>query len=70
MAEKIWKSPRKVDEEVREYKRRRFESYMQMVDDGVFDRALGIAALRQELDNIIWTPEGKVDHERIRTIGK
>lgn len=63
MAE-TWKSPRKVEEEVRQYKHERFERYMQMSDDGVLTRALAIAAFSEEIEGIIWTPEGKVD-ERI-----
>ncbi len=59
-----WKSPRKVDEEVRQYKHDRFERYMQMADDGTLTRALAIAAFSEEIEGIIWTPEGKID-ERI-----
>lgn len=46
-----WKSPRKVEEEIREYKARRFESYMQMEDDGKLSRAMAIAAFLDEMDN-------------------
>lgn len=56
-----WKSPRKVDEEIRQYKHERFEKYMQMADDEVLTRALAIAAFTEEINDIIWTPEGKID---------
>jgi len=47
-----WKSPRKIEEEVRQYKLERFESYMQMADDGKLPRALAIAAFREELEHV------------------
>lgn len=47
-----YKSPRKVEEEIRNYKRERFESYMQRADSGELPRALAITALREELDHI------------------
>ena len=47
-----WKSPRKVEEEVKQYKRSRFEWYMTQEDDGKMTRELAITALREELDNI------------------
>lgn len=46
-----WKSPRKVEEEVREYKHKRFEDYMQLADDGKLPRALAITAFREELEH-------------------
>lgn len=48
MAE-IWKSQRKLDEELKEYKHRRFEYYMEMEDRGEISRELAIRALREEL---------------------
>lgn len=51
-----FKSPRKVEEEIKEYGRARFEAYMSMVDDGTLTRELGIAALRDEMESGIWTP--------------
>lgn len=51
-----WKSPRKVEEELRDYQRNRFEAYMRMADDGVITRELGIAALRDEMESGIWEP--------------
>jgi hypothetical protein len=57
MAEQ-WKSPRKVEEEIKQYQRDRFETYMQMSDDGVLERALAIIALREEIESGIWTGNG------------
>lgn len=51
-----WKSPRKVEEELRDYQRNRFEAYMRMADDGAITRELGIAALRDEMESGIWEP--------------
>ena len=51
MAEE-WKSPRKVEEEVREYKHKRFEDYMVMADEGKLTRALAITAFREELEHV------------------
>ena len=52
-----WKSPRKVEEEIKQYQRERFEAYMKMADDGVLTQALGITALREELESGVWSPE-------------
>ena len=49
MAEQ-WKSPRKIEEEIREYRLKRFDDYMQMVDRGELSRALAIQALREEIE--------------------
>lgn len=48
-----WKSPRKVEEEVRNYKRERFEYHMTQADEGKITRELAIKALEQELSNIM-----------------
>ena len=45
-----WKSPRKIEEEVKEYRLKRFEDYMQMVDRGELTREIAITALRQEIE--------------------
>ena len=45
-----WKSPRKIEEEVKAYRAKRFEDYMQMEDRGEITRELAIAALRQEIE--------------------
>ena len=58
MAE-TWKSPRKIDEEIKEYRRNRFETYMGMADRGEIERALAIQALREEDEAGIWVPESK-----------
>lgn len=52
-----FKSPRKVEEEIKQYTRDRFEAYMHLEDDGILTRALAITALREELESNIWTPE-------------
>lgn len=44
-----WKSPRKIEEEVNQYRAKRFEDYMVMVDEGKIERHLAIAALREEI---------------------
>lgn len=48
MAEQ-WKSPRKIEEEVKEYRLKRFEDYMQLVDKGELTRELAFIALREEI---------------------
>lgn len=45
-----WKSPRKVEEEVKEYRAKRFEDYMVLVDKGELTRELAITALREEIE--------------------
>jgi len=47
--EQEWKSPRKIEEEIREYKLKRFEDYMSMVDRGELAREIAITALREEI---------------------
>lgn len=49
MAEE-WKSPRKIEEEIKEYRLKRFEDYMQMEDRGELTRELAITALREEIE--------------------
>jgi len=44
-----WKSPRKREEEVKEYRLKRFEDYMSMVDRGELTREIAITALREEI---------------------
>lgn len=46
----IFKSPRAIEEDERQYKYRRFESYMQMSDQGKLTRALALAAFSDECD--------------------
>jgi uncharacterized protein YicC (UPF0701 family) len=45
-----WKSPRKIEEEVKEYRLKRFEDYMTMVDNGELTRELAFTALREEIE--------------------
>jgi len=46
-----WKSPRKIEEEIKEYYHTRFEWYMQRVDDGELLLDEAIAELRSEIEN-------------------
>lgn len=46
-----WKSPRKIEEEVRDYRLKRFEDYMVMADEGKLPRELALAAFRDELQH-------------------
>ena len=46
-----WKSPRKKEEEIKEYYHTRFEWYMQRVDDGELLLDEAIAELRSEIEN-------------------
>lgn len=48
--EKEWKSPRRIAEEEKAYRHKRFESYMSMVDRGELSRELAIQALREEIE--------------------
>lgn len=54
-----WKSPRKVEEEIKVYQHNRFEAYMQMVDKGELPRAIGISAMYDDIESGIWKPIGK-----------
>lgn len=45
-----WKSPRKIEEEVRLYHRKRFEDYMQLADAGIITRELAFRAMRDEIE--------------------
>jgi hypothetical protein len=49
--EQEWKSPRKIEEEVKQYRSKRFEDYMVMADEGKLTRALAITALREEIQH-------------------
>lgn len=48
-----WKSPRKVEEEVRQYQRDRFEHYMTQEDLGLISRDMAIVALMSEIVSIV-----------------
>lgn len=57
-----WKSPRKVEEEIHDYQRKRFEDYMEMADIGLISRELAVRALRDEVEidpelTVPYTPE-------------
>ena len=47
------KSPRKIEEEVREYHKERFEWYMQRVDVGEISLEDAILELRSEIENTV-----------------
>lgn len=42
-----WKSPRKIEEEIRDYRRNKFEVLMQEVDRGKISLEIAIQALRE-----------------------
>lgn len=63
MAE-TWKSPRRVEEEVRDYKRSRFEWYMTEADEGRMERALALTALKEEMENIVELEDERLLRER------
>lgn len=54
-----WKSSRKVEEEIRDYRRQRFETYMGMVDDGILTEELALAAFREEDTAGLWASESE-----------
>lgn len=57
-----WKSPRKVEEEIRDYQRHRFEHQMLMVDRGELTRDLAITALREEIACTVYLDDnGRLD---------
>lgn len=45
-----WKSPRKVEEEMKQYKYNRFDSYMDSVRRGELTRNLALAAFADETE--------------------
>ena len=47
-----WKSPRKIEEEIKMYQRKRFEDYMEYVDMGIMSEEEAIASLRSELSEM------------------
>lgn len=54
-----YKSPRKVEEEIRAYKYKRFEDYMRMADDGTLTRELAIAAFKDEDTTLLWVEDNE-----------
>lgn len=58
-----WRSPRKIEEEITHYRRNRFESLMQDVDDGKFPLEVAINGLRREIS-------GEVDLSELSQVEK
>jgi len=56
-----WKSPRKVEEEIKQYRRQRFETWMTMADNGKITRELALAAFRDEDSVLLWVENGKTE---------
>lgn len=54
-----FKSPSKVEEDIKKYRRDRFETYMEAVDRGELTRELALAAFIDEDSVLLW-----VDDER------
>lgn len=48
--ESTWKSPRKIEEEIRDYQRHRFEGYMELADVGLISREMAIRAMQDEIE--------------------
>lgn len=53
--EKSFKSPRKIEEEINGYRRKRFEDYMTAADRGEIARHIAIQALKDEEDYTLFT---------------
>ena len=47
-----WKSPRRIEADIKAYRSHRFEDYMSQVDEGSLEQVIAIAALREELENL------------------
>ena len=62
----VWKSPRKIEEEIRDYQRNRFEGYMSMADFGIISREMAIRAMYNEveIDPELTLPYERVDDEQ------
>jgi GTPase Era involved in 16S rRNA processing len=50
MEQPDWRSPRKIEEDVKRYRSKRFEDYMKMEERGEITRELALAALREEIE--------------------
>jgi hypothetical protein len=46
----VWKSPRQIEKEVTDYKKRRFEYWWGEQDRGAISRNLALTALREEMN--------------------
>lgn len=53
----IYKSPRKVEEEIKNYRYGRFEMWLSMADNGEITRELAIAAFRDEDTVLLWVQQ-------------
>lgn len=53
-----FRSPRKVEEDIKKYRRDRFETYMEAVDRGELTRELALAAFREEDSVLLWVDDG------------
>tara|TARA_B100001245_G_C22891839_1_gene429657 strand:- start:2568 stop:2798 length:231 start_codon:yes stop_codon:yes gene_type:complete len=66
------KAPKSVEQEIKEYQRKRFEEYMEMADIGMLPRALAITALREEIEySLSYTDDcatEAIDAESLRKI--
>ena len=45
-----WQSPRKIEEDRKQYLRKRFEYFMSLVDDGTLSEEEAIDTLRSEIE--------------------
>jgi hypothetical protein len=61
----VWKSPRKIEEEIKQYKIDRFERQMQLVDRGDIPRAIALTALAEEFDNLVEMDESSEQNSRV-----
>lgn len=46
-----WRSPRKIEEDIRLYRRKRFEFYMELVELGLLSTDEAVAELRAEIED-------------------
>lgn len=46
----VWKSPRVIEQDIKQYKYKKFEDYMTMADNGELSRQLAITAFREEIE--------------------
>lgn len=60
MAE-TWKSPRKVEEELRQYREERFESLMRQVEEGGMSIEVALNGLRTEIAGEVDLDDSKVE---------
>ena len=53
----VYKSPRKVEEEIKQYRYGRFEMWLGMADNGEITRELALAAFRDEDSVLLWVQQ-------------